>query len=83
MTGVAPVLDVRDLRVHYRTGDGEVRAVDGIDLRVSPGEALGLVGESGCGKTTAAKGILRLLPPNGRIAGGRITLGDVDLVRLG
>ncbi len=79
---VAPLLDVRDLHVHYDTDAGPVRAVDGIDLRIAPGEALGLVGESGCGKTTAAKSILRLLPPNGRIAGGRIGFREVDLASL-
>ena len=77
-----PLLDVRDLHVHYDTDAGAVRAVDGIDLRIEPGEALGLVGESGCGKTTAAKSILRLLPPNGRIAGGRIGFRDQDLASL-
>ncbi len=77
-----PLLDVRDLHVHYDTDEGPVRAVDGIDLRVAPGEALGLVGESGCGKTTAAKSILRLLPPNGRIARGAIGFRDVDLAGL-
>ena len=77
-----PLLDARDLHVHYDTDAGPVRAVDGIDLRVAPGEALGLVGESGCGKTTAAKSILRLLPPNGRIAGGHIGFGDRDLASL-
>ena len=77
-----PLLDVRDLHVHYGTDAGPVRAVDGIDLQIAPGEALGLVGESGCGKTTAAKSILRLLPPNGRIAGGRIGLRELDLAAL-
>jgi peptide/nickel transport system ATP-binding protein len=76
------LLDVRDLHVHYDTDAGPVRAVDGIDLRLAPGEALGLVGESGCGKTTAAKSVLRLLPPNGRIAGGRIGFREVDLAAL-
>ena len=66
----------------YDTDAGPVRAVDGIDLVVGPGEALGLVGESGCGKTTAAKGIMRLLPPNGRIAGGRIDFDGRDLAIL-
>jgi peptide/nickel transport system ATP-binding protein len=78
----APLLDVRDLHVHYDTDAGPVRAVDGIDLRIAPGEALGLVGESGCGKTTAAKSILRLLPPNGRIARGRIGFREVDLASI-
>jgi peptide/nickel transport system ATP-binding protein len=73
---------VRGLEVHYDTDAGPVRAVDGIDLQIAPGEALGLVGESGCGKTTAAKGVMRLLPPNGRIAGGHIGFGGKDLAAL-
>ena len=77
-----PLLDVRDLAVHYRTGAGPVRAVDGIDLRLQPGQAMGLVGESGCGKTTAAKSLLRLLPPNGSIADGTIDFDGRDLAGL-
>ncbi|MBW6454567.1 MAG: ABC transporter ATP-binding protein [Trueperaceae bacterium] len=78
----APLLDARDLQVFYDTDAGPVRAVDGVDLVVAPGEALGLVGESGCGKTTAAKGVMRLLPPNGRIAGGSIGFDGRDLATL-
>ncbi len=76
------LLDVRDLAIHYRTGAGPVQAVDGIDFTVAPGEALGLVGESGCGKTTAAKAMLKLLPPNGLIPRGRIDFAGRDLVPL-
>ena len=76
------LLTVSDLAIHYRTGAGPVRAVDGIDFSIKPGESLGLVGESGCGKTTAAKGMLRLLPPNGEIPGGRIDFQGRDLVPL-
>ncbi|MEO3999424.1 dipeptide ABC transporter ATP-binding protein [Mesorhizobium sp. CAU 1732] len=76
------LLKVTDLAIHYRTGAGPVRAVDGIDFDIKPGESLGLVGESGCGKTTAAKGMLRLLPPNGEIPSGRIEFGGRDLVPL-
>ncbi|MDO5528702.1 MAG: ABC transporter ATP-binding protein [Paracoccus sp. (in: a-proteobacteria)] len=76
------LLDVRDLAVHYETGKGPVKAVDGIDFFIRPGEALGLVGESGCGKTTAAKAILKLLPPNGLIAEGAIEVEGRDLVPL-
>lgn len=77
------LLGVRDLAIHYRTAAGPVQAVDGIDFDIRSGEALGLVGESGCGKTTAAKGMLRLLPPNGEIPRGRIDFGGRDLVPLG
>jgi peptide/nickel transport system ATP-binding protein len=76
------LLDVQGLHVHYDTDAGPVRAVDGIDLQIAPGEALGLVGESGCGKTTAAKGVMRLLPPNGRIASGRIGFDGKDIATL-
>lgn len=76
------LLDVRDLAIHYRTGASPVRAVDGIDFSIKPGESLGLVGESGCGKTTAAKGMLRLLPPNGEIPRGRIDFAGRDLAAL-
>ncbi|WP_209427352.1 ABC transporter ATP-binding protein [Pararhodobacter sp. SW119] len=76
------LLDVRDLAIHYRTGAGPVKAVDGIDFTIAPGEALGLVGESGCGKTTAAKAMLKLLPPNGEIPRGRIDFAGRDLVPL-
>lgn len=76
------LLDIQNLAVHYMTGPGPVQAVDGIDLGLAPGEALGLVGESGCGKTTAAKGILRLMPPNGRIPYGNIFFNGKDLVGM-
>ncbi|WP_235441887.1 dipeptide ABC transporter ATP-binding protein [Rhabdonatronobacter sediminivivens] len=76
------LLDVRDLAIHYRTGAGPVQAVDGIDFTIAPGEALGLVGESGCGKTTAAKAMLKLLPPNGEIPRGAIDFAGRDLVPL-
>jgi peptide/nickel transport system ATP-binding protein len=82
VTGMEALLDVRDLHVHYRTRAGAVRAVDGIDLRLHPGEALGLVGESGCGKTTVAKALIRLLPPAGGIAGGAIGFGGKDLATI-
>ncbi|MGN0933842.1 dipeptide ABC transporter ATP-binding protein [Falsigemmobacter intermedius] len=77
-----PLLDVQDLAIHYDTAKGPVKAVDGVDFFIRPGEALGLVGESGCGKTTAAKAMLKLLPPNGRIARGRIDVEGRDLVPL-
>ncbi len=77
-------LDVRDLRVHYKTPEGDVIAVNGISFKVYKGELVGLVGESGCGKTTAAMGILRLVQPPGRIMGGRVMLdGDMDIINLG
>lgn len=78
----APLLDVRNLEVRYATRRGEMRAVDGISFSLEAGRHLGLIGESGCGKTTAGRAMLRVLPRNGRIAGGEIRLHGRDLVAL-
>lgn len=75
-------LEVRDLRVYYHTSRGPVRAVDGVSFNVRRGERFGLVGESGCGKSTTAMALLRLLHPPGRIESGEIWLDGVDLVQL-
>ncbi|RDI67405.1 dipeptide ABC transporter ATP-binding protein [Nocardia pseudobrasiliensis] len=77
-----PVLELDDLHTTIEVRDGVVHAVDGVSLRVGRGELLGLVGESGCGKTMTALSILRLLPEGGRIASGRILLGGEDIARL-
>jgi peptide/nickel transport system ATP-binding protein len=77
-----PLLDVRDLRTSFFTPHGEARAVDGISFAVDPGRTLGLVGESGCGKTMTALSILRLTPPAGRIVGGAIHFDGRDLLGL-
>ncbi|GAB7029822.1 ABC transporter ATP-binding protein [Streptomyces sp. NPDC021749] len=74
-----PLLRIDDLRVDLATRDRTVHALDGIDLDVAPGEALGLVGESGCGKTLTALAVLGLLPAGGRITGGRILFHGTDL----
>lgn len=76
------LLDVSNLQVIYDTEEGGLRAVDGVDFAVEEGETLGVVGESGCGKSTTAKAILRLLDKNGRITDGRIILDDEDLTSL-
>ena len=70
---MAPVLRVRDLHVGYRTTQGPLWAVDGVDLDLAPGEALGLVGESGCGKSSLSRALLNLMPPGGLVT-GEITL---------
>jgi ABC-type dipeptide/oligopeptide/nickel transport system ATPase component len=69
-----PVLEVKDLRVYYRTPQRVIRAVDGISLDIAPGERFGLVGESGSGKSTIAMAILRLIKPPGKIESGTILL---------
>jgi len=76
-------LAVRDLCVHYETPQGDVIAVNRVNFNVYRGELIGLVGESGCGKTTTAMAILRLIQAPGRILGGQAFLGeDVDLLSL-
>ncbi len=76
------ILSIRDLKVHYATADGTVQAVDGISLDVEEGQQLGLIGESGCGKTTLLKAVVQVLPRNGRIAGGKILFQGLDLLQL-
>ena len=77
------LLDIRDLEVSYDTEDGIVRAVNGIDLQVRRGKTLGIVGETGAGKTTTAKSILRLLPERtGNIRSGSIAFDGEDLLAL-
>ncbi|HEY3314668.1 MAG TPA: ABC transporter ATP-binding protein [Bacillota bacterium] len=77
----APLLEVRDLETSFFTGDGVVKAVDCVSLRLGRGETLGLVGESGCGKSVTSLSVLRLIPdPPGRITGGRILFDGRDLL---
>ena len=77
------LLDVRGLKTHFFTDDGVSPAVDGVDLHVHRGETLGIVGESGCGKSVTALSIMRLIPtPPGRIVGGEILLEGADLLAL-
>lgn len=77
-----PLLEVKDLRTHFFTEDGIVKAVDGVSFQVYPGEVLGLVGESGCGKSVTSLSIMRLISKPGRITAGEIEFGDKNLLEL-
>src|ERR1051326_1433814 len=77
------LLEVRHLETHFTTEGGIVRAVDGVSLTIEAGQTLGMVGESGCGKSVTALSILRLVPsPPGRIVGGEILYQGKDLLDL-
>ena len=81
---MAPLLQVKDLKTYFFTEDGVLKAVDGISYDVQTGEIVGLVGESGCGKTVSALSILRLIPdPPGKIVGGEIIFEGDDLLKAG
>lgn len=78
----APLLDVKGLKTYYYTEDGIVHAVDGVDFCVYPGEVLGLVGESGCGKSVTSLSIMRLIAPPGKVVAGEIWFEGKDLLKL-
>jgi peptide/nickel transport system ATP-binding protein len=80
--GTAPALEFDDLRVEYRVRGVWRSVLRGVSFRIAQGESYGLVGESGCGKSTAAFAALRYLPRNGRVAGGSITLSGEDLLAM-
>ncbi len=80
--GATPLLEVKGLRTSFFTRDGVVRAVDGIDFHVDRGEIMGLVGESGCGKSVTSLSILRLVSKPGRIEAGEIVFDGQDLLKL-
>ena len=77
-----PLLSVSQLGVTYQAKAGRLRALDDVGFDVGAGEIVGIVGESGCGKSTLGAALLRLLPPNGSFAGGKIVLGGRDLLAL-
>ena len=80
---MATLLEVTDLRTHFFTPEGVVKAVDGVSYDVEEGETLGLVGESGCGKSVSALSIMRLIPdPPGRTVGGEVIFEGKDLLKL-
>ncbi len=83
MSAAAPLLDISGLKVHFKTDDGMVRAVDGVDISVNRGETVSIVGESGCGKTVTAMTVLKLIAmPPGRIMAGKILFEGRDLVPM-
>jgi len=79
----APLLVVEDLKTYFSLESGTVHAVDGVSFRLDHGEALGIAGESGCGKTTTALSLVRILPSNATIVDGSIKLMGIDLVEKG
>jgi len=78
----APVLSVTGLKTWFHTRDVIAKSVDGVDLEVQPGKVLGVVGESGCGKSVTALSIMRLIPPPGRIENGQVLFKGEDLLSL-
>ena len=80
----ASLLEVKDLRTQFHTAEGIVRAVNGVSFSVNEGETLGIVGESGCGKTVTALSIMRLVEePPGEIAGGQVLFQGRNLLSVG
>ena len=86
-----PILSIKELKTYFHQDEGIVRAVDGVSFDVYPGKTLGIVGESGCGKSVTARSILRIVDQGGRIEGGEIWLrrhngngqvGEIDLTKL-
>jgi len=77
-----PLLQVKNLKTYYQTARGYVKAVDGVNFQIEEGEVFGLAGESGCGKTTVALSIIRLLPPGGRIIDGEIIFNDRNILTM-
>jgi oligopeptide/dipeptide ABC transporter ATP-binding protein len=79
---VSGLLHIENLRIDFKMRNGQVRAVEDVSLEVAPGECVGIVGESGCGKTTTGLAVMRLLAGNGRISGGSIEFEGTDLAAL-
>jgi peptide/nickel transport system ATP-binding protein len=77
-----PLMDVEDLKMYYHTQSGWVRAVDGLTFNLDSGRGLGVVGESGCGKTSIAITLMKILPRNARIFGGKMIFDGKDLVKM-
>ncbi|WP_324019020.1 ABC transporter ATP-binding protein [Aeromonas hydrophila] len=79
----APILEVRDLEVEFAVDDGKIKVLDGVSFKVAPGQTLGVVGESGCGKSVTSLAIMGLLPkPHGQVVGGSIRFQGEELLSL-
>ena len=83
LSGEAPLLEVEDLKVHFETGRGVVRSVDGVSFSLRRGQTLGVVGESGSGKSVTSKAIMGLLPSHGVVRSGRVTFEGKDISGYG
>src|SRR5436305_12517094 len=81
-TAMLHLLEVKNLKTHFQTRAGLVRAVDGVSFYLDRGELLGLVGESGCGKSMTALSIMRLIAPPGKVVGGEIVFDGRNLLTL-
>ena len=80
---MAPLVSVRNLRTHFYTQDGVVQAVNGVSFDVGEGETLGVVGESGCGKSVTVSSMMRLIPqPPGKIVDGEVWFQDRDVLKV-
>jgi peptide/nickel transport system ATP-binding protein len=77
-----PLLEVHGLKTYFETTKGYVKAVDNVSFSLDKGDAFGLAGESGCGKTTTGLSIIKLLPSNGKILDGKIIFDGIDLISL-
>lgn len=77
-----PLLEIRDLKINFYTYRGVVKALEGINLKIMPGEAVGLVGETGCGKSVTVRAVIGFVEPPGRLESGEILLDGIDLLKL-
>jgi peptide/nickel transport system ATP-binding protein len=78
----APLLEVKDLRVHYRVYEGTLKVLNGVNITLEKGEKIGIIGESACGKTTTVKTVMRLLASNARVAGGEVRYQGEDVLNM-
>ncbi|MDA4119585.1 MAG: ATP-binding cassette domain-containing protein, partial [Thaumarchaeota archaeon] len=77
-----PLLEVKDLRVHYRVYEGTLKVLNGINISLEKWEKVGIIGESACGKTTTVKSVMRLLASNAKIAGGEVSYAGEDVLAM-